>query len=104
MSPQDLETLKVQIKAELIAEMQKEPSRRMRTVWDDIKFMVENRTSHLRGPEQNQVLMAVSTILRYSIGLRQVKYIPFSREEEVKSFVSKLLDQMDELKINKNSA
>lgn len=104
MTEQDYESLKAQIKQELLAEMHKEPPRKIRSVWDEIRIMVEERTNHLRGPDQYQVIMAVSTIIRHSTGISQVKYLPRTREEEIKVFVSNLLDQMDELKAGKQTA
>ncbi|AQS55268.1 hypothetical protein [Novibacillus thermophilus] len=97
MTEQELAQLKQQLKDEILSEIQSKPTKRMQTVWDSIKPMIERRFGHLNGPELYQLTAAVSTIIRYSLGIRQVRFIPYSIEDDVIRFVDGLLEAMTDL-------
>lgn len=99
MNQFDLEALKRQIKDELLAEMEKNKTAyKNEGTWNQIKMLIEERMSHLGGPELYQLTSAFSTIIRVSLGIRTIRYVPYSKEDQVISFVKRLLEEMDQLR------
>jgi len=98
----NIETLKQEIKAELLEEMRKTSQlSRIRIPWDDIREEILQRTRHLDTYEQHQVLMALSALVRHALGIRMTRFIRFDQQEAVKQFVQNVLDGMERLSENK---
>jgi len=94
----NLEALKRQIKDELLAEMEKNRSSyKNEGTWNRIKRLIEERMGHLGGPELYQLTSAFSTIIRVSLGISTIRYVPYSKEEQVIDFAKRLLDEMERL-------
>jgi len=101
----NIEALKREIKAELLEEMRKTGQHsRIRVPWDDIREEILRRTQHLDTQEQHQVLMALSALIRHSLGIRMARFIHFDQQEAVERFVRIVLDGMERLSESKGDA
>jgi hypothetical protein len=91
----ELAALKEQIKAELMQEMGKAPKVRLSRPWDEVKESFLPRIAKNNPYVQYQLTTAISTIIRYSLGIKNVSMLCYSQVEQAKEIASKILDVVD---------
>lgn len=99
MDDKDLIALKEQIKAELIQEMQKNTRVKAPRAWDKIKEIILPRLKDYDTYDQYQIISAISTIMRHTLGIRQVINMSFEDMPKAQKIVENILNLMEE---NKN--
>lgn len=95
MNQSELAALKEQIKAELLQEMSKVPRRQLPKPWDEVKESFLPRIAKNNPYVQYQLTTAISTIIRYSLGIKNVSMLCYSQVEQAKEIASKILDVVD---------
>lgn len=73
-TPQELEALKNEIKTEILKEIKERGTLRIinNKPWDKVKALVSKRLEKFSVSEQYQVLTSISTIVRYSQGVKSI--------------------------------
>ncbi|MDD2401970.1 MAG: helix-turn-helix transcriptional regulator [Clostridia bacterium] len=95
MTSQELEILKEQIKKELVEEMQSKKQAK-NFWWEEIKKKTLKKTTSLGLPEQYQVIAAISTVVRYSLGAERLDKLPNEQITKAKNIAEKILSIFDE--------
>lgn len=92
MTPTELAALKEQIKAELMQEMSRTPKARFPRPWDEVKEAFLPRLAKDNPYTQYQIITAISTIIRYSLGLQNVSMLTYDQVERAKEIANNVLD------------
>lgn len=98
MTNEELAALKEQIKAELLREMQKSPRIRAPRPWDEIKEIILPRLKDCETYNQYQIISAISTIMRHTLGITQVANLTLEDMPKAKKIVESILDIMEKYK------
>jgi len=98
MTNEELAALKEQIKAEIIREMQKVPRIRAPKPWDKIKEIILPRLKDYETYDQYQIISAISTIMRHTLGISQVVNLSFEDMPKAQKIVESILDIMEKHK------
>lgn len=98
LADKELEALKEQIKAELLREMQKSSRIRAPRPWDEIKEMILPRLKDYETYDQYQIISAISTIMRHTLGISQVVNLSFEDMPKAQKIVESILDIMEKHK------
>lgn len=92
MTPTELAALKEQIKAELMQEISKAPKARFPKPWDEVKEAFLPRLAKVNPYTQYQIITAISTIIRYSLGIQNVSMLTYDQVERAKEIANRVLD------------
>lgn len=95
MNQSELAALKEQIKAELLQEMSKVPKARLPRPWDEVKESFLPRIAHNDPYVQYQLTTVISTLIRYSLGIKNVSMLCYSQVEQAKEIANRVLDVID---------
>jgi len=88
----ELAALKEQIKAELMQEMGKAPKVRLPRPWDEVREAFLPRLVKNDPYTQYQLTTAISTIIRYSLNVKNVSMLTYTQVERAKEIANKILD------------
>lgn len=91
----ELAALKEQIKAELMQEMGKAPKVRLPRPWDEVKEAFLPRLVKNDPYTQYQLTTAISTIIRYSLNVKNVSMLTYTQVERAKEIANKVLDVVE---------
>jgi ribosomal protein S30 len=103
MTENELTILKEQIKKEIIVELQQNAKIKVPKPWDKIKENILPRLKNYDTYEQYQIITAISTIIRHTIGIRHIMYLNDEDMEKAKIIAEKVLDVMEENRGDKNA-
>ena len=92
MNQSELAALKEQIKAELMQEMGKAPKVRLPRPWDEVREAFLPRLVKNDPYTQYQLTTAISTIIRYSLNVKNVSMLTYTQVERAKEIANKILD------------
>lgn len=95
MNQSELAALKEQIKAELMQEMGKAPKVRLSRPWDEVKEAFLPRLVKNDPYTQYQLTTAISTIIRYSLNVKNVSMLTYAQVERAKEIANKILNVID---------
>ncbi|NSW84541.1 MAG: hypothetical protein HPY90_15150 [Syntrophothermus sp.] len=95
MNQSELAALKEQIKAELMQEMGKAPKVRLPRPWDEVKEAFLPRLVKNDPYTQYQLTTAISTIIRYSLNVKNVSMLTYTQVERAKEIANKVLDVVE---------
>ena len=95
MNQSELAALKEQIKAELMQEMGKAPKVRLPRPWDEVREAFLPRLVKNDPYTQYQLTTAISTIIRYSLNIKNVSMLTYTQVERAKEIANKILDVID---------
>ena len=95
----DLEALKAEIKAELLKELQKQPHVRIEKPWDEVKAIIIPRITGEDSYTQYHLLTAISTIIRYALDIRHLKYLTSDNVGAAKAIATQILDIIEKTKV-----
>lgn len=91
LTPQELELLKSEIKTEILREIK---TQRTSSPWNKIRASVSQRLKGLSVSEQYQVLTAISTIIRYSLGIKRTQDLLEEQAETATEIANRVVDMI----------
>lgn len=91
MTQDDLMALKQELKAEILAEMRQEQKT---SHWQKIRTELESRLANLAPMKRYQVIGAISTIIRHTLGINAIAKLQEDQVGRARGITFKILDAM----------
>lgn len=92
MTVAELETLKAEIKAEILAEMR---INQKTSNWSKIRTELEDKLSQFSSLERYQLTTAIATIVRNTLGVKAILKLPDDKVEKARKVAYAIVDAMN---------
>lgn len=93
MTSQELADLKAEIKAEVLQEIHSSPKGSRH--WLKVKSHIEGRLKKVDVYHRGHIVTGISTIIRYSLGLKSIVNLSADQIEQAKAVADQVIDVME---------